>query len=247
MKKDNWRVLYIISLLFISVAFYLIHYAIFRDSYHIFIYLIGDIAFLFVQLLLVTLILQKLLENREKEAMLKKLNMVIGAFFSEIGISLLKLLAGKDPQAIKIKENLSVDSSWRKKDYQKARQIIRGYTYSADWSIEELNNLRMLLIGKRNFLLRLLENPNLLEHETFTELLWAVFHLTEELAARDNLSLLPESDLEHLKNDIKRVYASLILQWLSYMEHLCTDYPFLFSFAMRTNPFKPDSKPEITG
>jgi len=31
-------------------------------------------------------------------------------------------------------------------------------------------------------LLGLLGNPNLLEHDSFTDLLWAVFHLMEELS-----------------------------------------------------------------
>ena len=43
---------------------------------------------------------------------------------------------------------------------------------------------------KRDFLLRLLENPNLLEHDSFANLLLAVFHLTEELAQRRDLDRL---------------------------------------------------------
>jgi len=53
------------------------------------------------------------------------------------------------------------------------------------------------------FMLSLLENPNLLEHDSFTDLLLAIFHLSEELAARDTLVGLPQSDYEHLAGDIK--------------------------------------------
>ena len=94
---------------------------------------------------------------------------------------------------------------------------------------------------KKDFLLRLLENPILLEHESFTELLWAVFHLAEELAARKDVMSLPNTDVEHLCNDTGRVYNALVLQWLYYMEHLREAYPFLFSYARRTNPFYPTS------
>jgi hypothetical protein len=45
--------------------------------------------------------------------------------------------------------------------------------------------------------------------------------------------------------DIKRAYSLLITEWLAYMEHLRQDYPFLFSLAMRTNPFDPSATPEI--
>ncbi|GEM_PF-6299397 len=46
-----------------------------------------------------------------------------------------------------------------------------------------VGEVRDLLISKTAFLLRLMENPNLLEHEQFTPLLMATFHLTEELRA----------------------------------------------------------------
>jgi len=85
----------------------------------------------------------------------------------------------------------------------------------------------------------------LLEHETFTKLLWAVFHFSEELECRTDIKQLPETDLEHLAGDIKRVYSLLIVHWISYMKHLQEDYPYLFSLAVRTNPFNPGASPEV--
>jgi hypothetical protein len=90
-KRPLYRqILLGLLLVLLSVLFYLIHFAFFRDAHHIFIYLVGDIAFVFIEVLLVTLIIHQVLSEREKRAMLKKLNMVIGAFFSEVGMSLLK-------------------------------------------------------------------------------------------------------------------------------------------------------------
>ena len=94
-------------------------------------------------------------------------------------------------------------------------------------------------------MLGLLENPNLLEHESFTNLLWAVFHLTEELIHRRRLKGLPDSDYKHLSGDIKRIYHLLIAEWLEYMEHLKNDYPYLFSLAMRMNPFDANASVEV--
>jgi hypothetical protein len=101
------------------------------------------------------------------------------------------------------------------------------------------------LLKKREFLLRLLENPNLLEHDSFASLLLAVFHLTEELAQRTDLHRLTGSDQEHLASDVQRGYVLLIQEWLAYMAHLKTRYPYLFSLALRTNPFDPFATPEI--
>ena len=98
---------------------------------------------------------------------------------------------------------------------------------------------------KRDFLLRLLENPTLLEHEAFTDLLRAVFHLTEELQSRQSGIELPPNDYMHLAGDIKRVYSLLVQQWLDYMKYLKVNYPYLFSLAMRTNPFDQEASPVV--
>ena len=82
-----------------------------------------------------------------------------------------------------------------------------------------------------------MRNPILLEQESFTEALWAVFHLTEELGYRRQITQLPETDKDHLANDIKRAYKLLVDRWLDYMKHLKNHYPYLFSLAMRINPF----------
>jgi hypothetical protein len=37
--------------------------------------------------------------------------------------------------------------------------------------------------------------------------------------------------------DVTRAYTLLTRQWISYLEYLKTMYPFLFSLALRTNPF----------
>lgn len=245
MRRMGWRAYFTLTLLALSVLVYYIHYLIFRDVHHIFLYLIGDIAFVFVQVLLVTLILQKILEEREKSVLLKKMNMVIGAFFSEAGTSLLKRFASLDPGSQTIRNNLLVHGSWSKKEFVKACRHLRDYPYASRIQPDDLAELKQFLLGKRTFFLALLENPNLLEHDIFTDLLWAVFHLTEELSARETFENLPQADFEHLKTDIKRVYSALTRQWLDYMEHLREDYPFLYSFAVRTNPFNPDARIQI--
>ena len=68
MKK--WQVFLGLILIALSTLVYLVHFFIFRDAHHIFIYLIGDIAFVFFEVLLVTLVLHQLLHYREKKALL---------------------------------------------------------------------------------------------------------------------------------------------------------------------------------
>jgi hypothetical protein len=110
----------------------------------------------------------------------------------------------------------------------------------------DLNELKAFLIQKRLFLLRLLENPTVLEHDLFSDLLWAVFHAVEEFEARTSLEDLPQSDLVHINGDLQRVYGYLAAEWIAYVEHLKLQYPFLFSLVIRTNPFQEQSSAIVT-
>ncbi len=248
MKKRDYlthRVLLGLLLVLLSVLFYALHYALFHDAHHIFIYLVGDIAFVFLEVLLVTLILHQLLAEREKRAMLKKLNMVIGAFFSEVGTGLLTCFRDFDRNMEAVSKRLVVNNEWSPEHFDKVHHVLAQHSYKIDSQAGDLAGLQTLLVERRSFLLRLLENPNLLEHESFTELLWAVFHLAEELSHRSSVTDLPENDGHHLSGDIKRAYALLVREWLSHMEHLKSDYPYLFSLAVRTNPFDPEASVEV--
>lgn len=245
MKTHKSRIIFGLSLVLLSAFFYFFHYAIFRDAHHILLYLIGDIAFVFIEVLLVTLIIHQLLSYREKQAMLKKLNMAIGAFFSEVGTRLLGIFSDFDHHSDKIREDLIVGSDWTNQKFAIVSTDLKNYDHKIDCKKGDLEDLLNFLVGKRNFLVNLLQNPNLLEHESFTELLWAVFHVTEELESRADVRKLSDADCKHIAGDIKRAYVLLISEWLNYMNHLRSDYPYLFSLAMRTNPFDPDASPEV--
>ncbi len=233
----SWQSILALILISVSTVIYFIHFLIFRDLHHIFLYLIGDIAFLFVDVLIVMLVLHRLLLYREKQSILKKLNMVIGTFFSEVGTELIKKCTQFDSELSNLAKQLMITRDWTDKEFIRVRKAIQSHESSVNSKKGSLVEAKEFLVGKRQFLLNLLENPNLLEHESFTNLLWAVFHLTDELAHRKDLAGLPDTDYQHLSADIKRAYQHLTLQWLDYMKYLKQDYPYLFSLALRTNPF----------
>jgi hypothetical protein len=188
-----------------------------------------------------------MLARREVKIRMEKLNMVIGVFFSEAGLELLKTFSGYDPGFNQIRPDLLVKADWKDGDYQKARETSMHHPYGVEMDRVDLPGLKNFLIGKRDFFLRLLENPVLMEHQTFTDLLRAVFHLMEELAYRQSFSNLPPADTAHLGGDIKRAYHLMVGEWVAYMHHLKNHYPFLFSLSLRTNPFDPDVSVLITG
>ena len=245
MKRINWQVILGFSLIALSTILYLVHFTIFRDARNIFFYLLLDIAFVPISVLLVTLIIHQLLSVREKRSRLTKLNMAIGVFYSEIGIKLLKSLSTFDYNSEKIRNDLIVNDHWKNSDFSLIAGKLKSYESKIDSQPGDLENLRTFLIGKRDFLLTLLENPNLLEHETFTDLLWAVFHLAEELSYRHDVQKLSKPDYAHLSGDMKRAQSYLLVEWLSYMKHLKARYPYLFSLAIRINPFDPTASVEF--
>ena len=174
------------------------------------------------------------------------MNMVVGAFFSDVGTHLLKNLLPNFTNRETISSNLNVRETWTKKDFQKATAYAWKLPIEVDLNKMDLVQLKEFLSQKREFLLRLLENPSLLEHDRFTDLLWAITHLDEELEARTSLINLPEHDAAHLSGDIRRMYDHLASEWLDYVAHLQTRYPYLFSLVLRTHPFQPNPSPVIT-
>lgn len=234
-----------ILFLAISGSLYYLHYFIFRDPHHIFLYLIGDLAFLPLEVFLVVIVIERILSHREKQAMMKKLNMVIGAFFSEVGNNLLHHLLGCFDNQAEIRQKLAVSHDWTHANFKKAVDYANSLQDKPRCISNDMENLKSFLVLKREFLLGLLENPNLLEYERFTALLWATFHLTEELEARPSFTALPDSDLIHLSGDIQRVYHHLAAEWVFYTEHLKSSYPFLFSLIVRMQPFKESPSPVV--
>jgi voltage-gated potassium channel len=178
-----------------------------------------------------------MLAKREMESRLEKLNMVIGVFYSEVGLGLLTPFSQYDPDFDVIRSDLIIAANWTDKDFFKANKGSLNHNYGVDMSRVDLLILKSFFIDKRDFLLRLLENPVLLEHQSFTDLLRAVFHLAEELAYRSTFADMPKADSDHLAGDIKRAYHLLVSEWIAYMKYLKNNYPFLFSLAIRTNPF----------
>ncbi|MGB5921716.1 MAG: potassium channel family protein [Syntrophobacteria bacterium] len=186
-----------------------------------------------------------MLNRRERKARIEKLNMVMNLFFSEIGNRLLRYFVGLDPQAASLRKDLVVTNDWSAADFLKVSQLLKNHKYNIDIEKVPQGELSTFFDGKVDLLLRLMENPALLERESFTETIRAVFHFRDELLLRQDISQLPESDKKHLAGDIKRAYRLLAFQWLDYMRYLKDNYPYLFSLAMRINPFDLNASPVV--
>jgi hypothetical protein len=245
MIKFNWEAKLAVFLVAMSICIYTFKVTVLKNPSDTANYIFNALGFLPINVLLVTIVLNKLLAVRSRRERMEKMNMVIGTFFSEVGNELISRIARTDPAIDRIKGSLIVGNDWDAQAFAAVRKTVAGHEYTVDIAAMDIPGLREFLISRRDFMLRLLENPVLLEHESFTDLLRAVFHLTEELRCRGDLSCLPGTDYAHLAGDTRRVQEKLILQWLDYMEHLKNNYPYLYSLEMRTNPFNTRASPVV--
>ena len=245
MRKINWEVKVAVILIAMSICIYACKLIFLKNPSDTANYIFNALGFLPINVLLVTIVLNKLLAVRAKRERMEKMNMVIGTFFSEVGNGLLSRLVSGDAAIDRLKGSLMPGSSWGEKEFAGVRKTVAGYDFQVDTAAMDMQKLGEFLISRRDFMLRLLENPVLLEHESFTNLLRAVFHLAEELRYREDFSSLPNTDHLHLAGDIRRVYEILIIHWLDYMEYLKNNYPYLYSLEMRKNPFDINASPVV--
>ncbi|MBW4055003.1 MAG: hypothetical protein HIU83_06320 [Proteobacteria bacterium] len=239
------KTLMVISLISVSFVLYGMDYVLLGNVKELTIWFLGNLAFLPVYVIIVTLLIERVLKERERQAVMRKLNMVIGVFFSEVGNRLLKELSVCVVSCDDLKRHLLINATWKEQDFSTTLEYLRKSNIIIEASLSSKRVIKALLVEKRSFLVSLLENQNLLEHEEFTDLLWAVFHLVEELEARESFDDMPQSDIDHINGDIKRVFGHLSREWVMYMQHLTHDYPYLFSLAARLNPMVDSPDPAV--
>jgi voltage-gated potassium channel len=183
-------------------------------------------------------------EHRERGRRRERASALVGVFYSEIGNDLIRLLLSADPDVEHLCRDAIVSENWTEAEFASLRSRIERHEYSIDYAKAPFAEMRDTLSRKTDMLLRFYENPTLIEEDSFTGLLRATLHLREELVLRQTLDS-PASDLGHLARDARRVYALLSENWLQYTYRLRRTYPYLFSLAVRTNPFDANCSPVV--
>ena len=239
MKKFSWEMKLSLCLIAATIIIYTLKFLIIGDdgTSNTATYIFNALGFLPLNVLLVTLILNSLLSMRAKKEQQEKMKMIVGLFFSEFGSKLLRIFVRCDTASNNLKSVMNVQKSWTRKEYVNAREVIENHCSRLQPETDDFEEIRELLRVNHEFLLRLVENPVFLEHGKITELMQALFHLSEELDGRGEFADLPKSDIGHLTGDISRVYCSLCDVWISHMEYLAEHYPYLFSLSLRKSPF----------
>lgn len=244
----TWEARLAVLLIAISVCIYAVKFLLFGDSgeSNTLSYIFNSLGFLPINVLIVTLIINRLLAMRTKREQQEKTRMVIGLFFSEMGDALLRKMVLWDQAPAKLRKSMQITSTWSKDDYALARRRASLFCTQTRPALEDFIAIRDIFLQNHDFLLRLIENPMLLEQNSVSKLLQDLFHLGEELASRKDILSLPASDLAHLTGDVNRVYCQLTASWLDHMEYLSRNYPYLLSLSLRKSPFLPEDQIIVT-
>ncbi len=232
MKKHT--LLIALGLIGLSVVLHYIHVQIFHDPHHMLMFLMGDIAFVPLEVFLVSLVIDRFIERREHQKQMSKSHMLVGLFYQELGSALLKAIVSWDRASVF--KSVDVNARWGKEEYGRLKRELSSHEYKIRTELVDFDTLFKLIDSRQSLIVGLITNPVLGEHESFSDSLLSVFHLLEELNQRE-LPTLTDDDISHLKVDLERVYRNLALGWAEYMAYLQKDYPFLFASAVRTNPF----------
>ncbi len=236
MKRIRFNHVVIILLIFSSAVFFILQQILFHNTVESEFLIFQDLIFLPLDVVLITFVLDRILSTREKRDRLEQVNIVISAFFSETGSGALKSLNAVLADIEAVKALVDMKPSWNDKAFDTAAKAVKSCPVHAALDAQSIQALKDALPAKEE-IVRMFANPNLLEHDTFTDMLWALYHLVDEISSRTDVAALPKSDVEHLKGDVSRAYGLLGYEWVNYMKHLKARYPYLWSLAVRKNPF----------
>ena len=183
-------------------------------------------------------ITESMVLGREEDFKREKLKMIVSELYSEVGTRMIGMLVPADPRIAEMRPVLAVDGSWDRSRFAAAARDVTKREFAINSRLIDLPELRLVLMAKAELFLRILESPSLGNSARLADLVRAILHLKDELSYRDDFTGLPEADLDHLGGDIARAYRMLTLIWLDYMEYTKDNYAYLFSLAVRVNPYK---------
>ena len=152
MRLRRWQVEIAAVLIVAALVVYALRWILFSsENLHeeMLRYLVDDVAFLFIQVLLVSILVDGLMQRRQRETMLDKLNMIVGAFFTECGTDVLGCLARLDGDLEAVREDFLARQSWKTRDYELAKQAFQAHKPVIELSTDDLVSLRERLDRRR--------------------------------------------------------------------------------------------------
>lgn len=227
----------IFLLLGASALMYAAHYLIFRDLHHLAIFGLHELAFLPLEVILVTLGMDRLVERTHREESRSKVGIIETLYFNESGSTMLRYLISFDPDSPRLRQLLQVTADWRAQDFIQATRQLKNYAFQLDLEKVDFFGLHYHLSQRHEYYRSMLENPALTQSEAFTEMIMKIYLLWEELDGRTNLYQLPAADRDYLADLLHEIYRELTEYWLDHVYNHSVHNRFRLHRAIESNPF----------
>lgn len=215
-----------------SAVLYFVNYIIFGDAHHLLVVFGEELAFMPVYVFITAVVAERLLSRSEKNEIARRTNALVGTFFNEIGYDIITILTKHDRNFATLKEAIRFNNEWDSAKFKNIHKFADTYKYGAPEGIEDFEEISKLLMARKDFLLILMSNASLLEKDEFSELLLAVNHIHEAQKTIGDLSGMCKELIDHIHDDIEKVFRCLIKVWASYLAMIKKEDPYLYKLAI---------------
>ena len=218
-----------LGLIVLTVIFYFTHYFFFRDIHYLTSYFLLHLSFLPIHALALGLILEGLMSLHESRNRRKKMSMLLGIFFRQVGVDLLIMMSYLIKDRPAFDKMVMVQPDWGRKEFKTSTNMLQKSKLWIKPDRNALASIMAILKEREEIITTMTRNPHLLEFLNLSRALMSLFHLIEEAHFRPKVEDLPEHELDHLANDLGKALKNLSILWLEYLQHLKTNHPILFT------------------
>ena len=223
-KRETISTVLILSI--ISGCIYGLQVLLFHDLRNTEFYILQDLAFIPISIAITTVVVGNIVARRSREEAAEKAGMLRTMFFSDIGRVLMKKIDAISEPSIPacFGNGMSV---------QKQQEIIRSTVVTVHTDRDTYEFIRTFLNEKKQDLITLSGNNNLMDQDDFTQLLGGLFQLLDEFSLRGSYEELGESDISHMNDDFARVLILLGTNLAASAEFQQKHFPDFYQKAIR--------------
>lgn len=236
--KEKWERNLAILFIFWIVILHGILWIVLKDDKNLWYNQIFRFAFLPVQLLFTTVLVNSFIKVREKRQKLKLMSLQQNIFFTELGNGILKYLKKVDTNLEKIQKLLTDTKIQDDAFFNYFETHVSSYEGNINANAIYSQELLNYLVSKIELLHSFMRNPLLVENNSFANLLWSIYHFIEEFKFNSESGYEGKqkstSEILHLFKDIEE---KLLREWVKYLINLRSFYPERFSYAILHSPF----------
>ncbi|MCR5666902.1 MAG: hypothetical protein K6G01_08735 [Eubacterium sp.] len=215
----------VVILLAVAVCIYLLQMFLFKEPRTTFFYLLQDLAFIPISIAVTTIVVGEVIGQRDKRESERKTRMLTSTFFTAMGMDLtesMKHMVVVDQELEDVVENRCT------MNLEQRLAFIEHKHVAMQAKKECFDEVKKLICGWETELLVISSNPLLLEHEDFSRLLFAIFHLIDEFRIRGDYDLLTQEDLRHYNEDFETTYKLLLKNMITNVRYQKQTYPNLY-------------------